>query len=130
MVPRPSTAPSLGQSPSHKAVMWRQFSPAYSIDVLDTLDKMGTTEKLHNSHFYNLSVVATCKKHKALIENAASMIDTRLHPFVQSERNRLSLRKHLKAIDDLTDGYKVDIPNAIKHHSTFAQVRKWCICQA
>ena len=60
------------------------------------LDALRIAEKLHNSHFYNVSVAATSQKHKMLIENAKSRINTKLHPFVLSEQKRLKSKKHLK----------------------------------
>jgi hypothetical protein len=88
---------------------------------------MGTTEKLHNSHFYNMSVAAGMRKHQKLILSAQTQLSSKLHPFVEGERSRLKARKHLKAVDELTK--EVDLPDALKHHAAFNQVYSWLLTQ-
>jgi len=99
-------------------------SKAKKISVM-TMSNMGTSEKLHNSHFYNTAVAAGALKHKKLVEHAHTQIDSNLHSFVQGERDRLKARKHLKAVDELTKN--VDIPDTLKHHSAFNQVYGWLL---
>ncbi len=115
-------------SPTHKKqeVLWLGHTPnkPKRVEVM-TMSKMGTTEKLHNSHFFNMSVAAGAEKHKKLILNAKTQVDSKLHPFVQSERERLKARKHLEAVDELTKD--VDIPDTLKHHSAFNAVYGWIL---
>ena len=47
------------------------------------METMGTTENLHNSHFFNVSVAKTSAKHKYLIQNAKATVNCSLHPFVK-----------------------------------------------
>ena len=131
---RPRTAPTLtrhynreyGTPQSPLRTLWKGHTPGEKkkVEVM-TLDAMGTTEKLHNSHFYNISVAATSQKHKTLIMNAKSRISTQLHPFVLSEQARLKSKKHLKGVDELTKN--VDMPDALKHHAGFHQVYGWLL---
>ena len=88
---------------------------------------MGTTENLHNSHFFNISVAKTSAKHKALVLNAKATVSCDLHPFVKNERKRLAAKKHLKGVDRLTEG--MNLPKALKHHHTFAQVYGWILTE-
>eukprot|EP00520_Triparma_pacifica_P018426 CAMPEP_0118633216 /NCGR_PEP_ID=MMETSP0785-20121206/874_1 /TAXON_ID=91992 /ORGANISM="Bolidomonas pacifica, Strain CCMP 1866" /LENGTH=338 /DNA_ID=CAMNT_0006524067 /DNA_START=60 /DNA_END=1073 /DNA_ORIENTATION=- len=86
------------------------------------MEKMGTAERLHTSHFNCMAIAATSKKHQDLIYNARSRIST---PFVASERRRLKAKEHLRGVDALDKDHV--LPDALKHHSGYHEVYGWLL---
>ena len=79
---RPSTTGSSSRTPPLWLVHSGRPHPSKPIPVM-TMETMGTTENLHNSHFFNVSVAKTSAKHKYLIQNAKATVNCSLHPFVK-----------------------------------------------
>ena len=63
--------------------------------------------------------------HPLLCSPCRSRINTKLHPFVVNERNRLKARDHLRGVNALDRNST--LPDALKHHSGYHEVYGWLL---